>query len=309
MRRAPGRNLLALARRILSRAEIDRLVEPAIADLQHEWAESASRPLNGRLVVRTHAYAAAVFFVTCRVLVGALLASLTPPPWFLIRQLIVPLIVMCAVGAAFRLFLGSARDTAAIALLETIASVSVQIAWLPFLWPAMLPRRTSKSVQTSSMRAGNLARVSGIWCALCLIWSGWIGPSLRYRYLAIGDAAEQWLPELIGPALSSPLGPEAFEVHRRLMVVAIVPIAAVLAWVTLRPRADGLHQSSLLAHLGRGTAVAVTAVAVGTFFRASVGSIASEWIAVLVAAIGAAMALLAFRMAERWPREPMERNA
>jgi len=314
MPRAPGQTLLAIVRQVLSRAEIDRVIEPAIADLQHEWSAAASVPLGARLASRTRAYGAAALVVSRYMLVGAIRASLTPPPWSLVRQLIVSSLVMLGVAFGFRLFVQTPNDAGDTCLLDIVNWVSFQLAWLPFLWPAMLQPRTLEWARIPSPRASDLARLTGVWCVLCLVWVGWTGPILRYQYLiAIGQVAQaaaadqRTLPGLLYAAWLAPLASEALELHRRLIVIPVALIAGLLAWIALCRRPGAPPESSFRAHFGRGLVLAVTAMAIGMACEPTAGRIASEWIAVVVAATGAVGILMAFRLAER--RETRERDA
>lgn len=316
MRRAPGQKLLAVARRLLSRAELDRVIEPAIADLQHEWQSSDGSPLRVRVGIRGRAYMATLFVVSRHLLVGAARASFTPLPWAIVRYAIVPSIVMLGATIGFRLFLRDPRSSFDAWLLDVLNWASFQAAWLPFLWPTMLQRRTLEWARLPSVRASDIARLTAVWCVLVAAWTGWIGPLLRRHYLiAIGQAVQaaaaeqQTLPELIGVMSSGPLAPEAFELHRRLLHLAAAAVAGTLAWIALRQQPNDRAESSFFAHFARGLVLTVAAIAIATACEPAMGPIASEWIGVAVAAAGTGCILVALRLAARVPRESVERDA
>jgi len=56
--RLPGDRLRALAQRLCSAATFEHLVDPIVADLQHEWMEARERSLFARCAVRLRGYAA-----------------------------------------------------------------------------------------------------------------------------------------------------------------------------------------------------------------------------------------------------------
>ncbi|HET6900644.1 MAG TPA: hypothetical protein VFK70_19980, partial [Vicinamibacteria bacterium] len=51
-RRLPGDRLRELARRLCGPATVEHLVDPIVADLQHEWREARERPRVVRCAVR-----------------------------------------------------------------------------------------------------------------------------------------------------------------------------------------------------------------------------------------------------------------
>lgn len=244
MQRAPGQKLLALARRVLSPAEIDRVVEPAMADLQHEWSASADASRFVRVAVRARAYVGALRVIGPRLMAAGARTSVNLPRWSVIRPLMgPPLVIMTAI-----VLVGSFGPAAARTRDHWLFYVPDRILWcLPMMLATLAGRPGHRALAAGVPRpsAGDLARLSGIVCVCCLAWSGWFAPLFRQQYLLSLNLADfatasvhQWtLPQLIEGAQgasNASAAVAAAELHMRLMPAVLALVCASLGWAGVR---------------------------------------------------------------------------
>lgn len=310
MQRAPGQQLLALARRVLSRAEIDRVVEPAVADLQHEWSAAATTPAIARLVVRARAYAGALRVIAPRVIAGSVLASIEPPRWLVVRRIVGPFLAFMAILVVVSSFGPAAARTRE----HWLFYVPDRILWhLPYMatcWVLWSPPRPLDA-GVPWLRAADVTKIAMIVFASCLALSGWVGPLLRQQYLASLSLADfavasvhQWtLPELIRQLDGTPGTPAAIvasELHMRLLSPVLALVLGTVGWTAVLASRVSNNAIGMFASL-TGVLTFAVLLRVGSFTtpRLSPERIAAEWAA--LAAI-AAMAFFAMRVIARIER-------
>lgn len=306
MQRAPGQTLLALARRLLAASEIDRVIEPAIADLQHEWATSVRATALARLAIRTRAYAAVLTVVACHVVRDSVRASLTPPPWSITRRvLFFALALMITTTLSNALF--SAHGIGQHWVFYAPDWILIQFGFGPHMWRFPLDPLSIEARQLPEPRASDIAKLATAFWAVGLLWALWVAPLIRQHYLAqVGltgystTAVHQWLlPDLVAAIrMSSPSHAIVLELHRRLLLPAFAPIAAMLTWSSMRVRC---HRSQSAATKFQIVSLCVlaalfssTALAFGSF-----GQVVAQWTALLATALGAIGVLRVARVTTR----------
>ncbi len=307
MQRAPGRTLLALARRVLSRAEIDRVIEPTLADLQHEWSATAGAPPVERFAIRARAYVAAVLVVVRHLLGSTVREGLTPPPWPIVRQVLLSSLLFVVSIAAIQAFIASPRDMEEPWLLRTTDTLLGFGAFSPYMWVYLFDRRVLAQRGIPEPRATDIAKLTAVLCIGLVAWTGWIAPLARQQYLAglslgatITAGPHQWmLPDLVWAILGAPRPDLIIELHQRLLLVAFTPIAGMLCWSTIRRsrrRPIGVAAGfQLLSFSILGAIFLSFSLACSNAF----GRVAADWLGVLAATIGALGVLWIVRVGER----------
>lgn len=253
MRRVPGRSLQAVARRLVAARDNDRIVEPAIADLQYEWSASEDAAFVARLTIRARAYLAALRVIAPRLLGAAFRASLEPPPWQLARRILVPSVVSLLMmgGAAFvgiavgAAFIGHGshpmRDHWLFYLPDRLGS---SLAVLPLLWVDWFARGALGGRSALRPRANDVAWLTSGLVAFCVVWEGWLAPLIRQHYLtSLGlvdfrvAAVHQWTVDDLFSSLANPVGaPQsvATELHIRSLAPTLAAFSGVFAWMNVR---------------------------------------------------------------------------
>lgn len=316
MQRAPGHVLLALARRVIARTEVDRLVEPAIADLQHEWSASTGAPLLQRLGVRARAYAGALRVIGPRVIVGSVLASAEPPPWPVVRRIVGPSLVfitIMVVAASFGPAAARTREHWLFYLPDRILWHLPYVATCWFLW-----RGRPFEPGVPWLRAADVAKLATITFACCFALSGWIAPLLRQQYLSSLNLADfavasvhQWtLPDLIRQLDGTARAPAALvasELHIRLLSPVLALVLGTVGWTAVRASRVSNDAIGMFVFV-TGPLLFSALLRVGSFTtpRLSLERIAAEWAALAALAVLAFVAIRVFARVERSRRGKLE---
>lgn len=321
MQRAPGQKLLALARRMLSRAELDRVIEPAIADLQHEWKASRRLSLSLQLFVRTRSYLGALRVIGPRLIVGSVSASLAPPPRPLVLRFLTLSIIQLSLTAVGFSFVDRLRGTTGDQWLFYLPDHVIRLLpVVPMFWVSWLGRGPLGGPAITA-HAGDVAKLTAGVVAVCLVWSGWIAPLLRQEYLVAHNLSEfataamhQWtIAQLLANLNGVPSTPApvvAAELHMRLMDSGLPILWATLGWLHIR----GARVWNT--RVGFGVMFAGLAAAVGLVSIADVVTSArtqerfvAEWASVVTLLVMSAIALRSVARIERRCRADLEAKA
>lgn len=304
----PGARLLRLARRFVDPTAVTRVIEPALADLQHEWSAAAGAPVSARFAIRARAYVAAVLVVGRHMLVGTVRESLTLPPWPIVRQVLLSSLLFVVSSAAVQAFLSSPRDMKELWLSCTTDSILGFGVLSPYMWVFLFDRRVLAQKGIPEPRASDIAKLTGLACIALVVWTGWIAPLIRQHYLAglslgapITMHPREWmLLDLVSGVLTSPVRPDLMsELHQRLLSVAFTPIAGILCWSTLRRSRRITIGVAAGFQLLSFSILGVIFLSFSLTFSSVVGRVAADWLGVLAAAVGALGVLWIVRVEER----------